>query len=82
MTGSYWLGIVARTTWSRNTFKLRTVLECGKFRDMSQQDRFFRSVTNRLAAVISEQERLLEIVRREKKELVRVDRSAEGVIPF
>jgi len=40
---------------------------------MPQQDPILNTATRRLAAVIEDQERLLEIIRREKTDLIRLD---------
>lgn len=41
---------------------------------MKERDTFLKTSTARLAALLADQQRLLEVIRREKTELVRVDR--------
>jgi len=51
---------------------LHTDLERGTFPMLHQQDYFLRSVTSRLAALIEDRERLLEVIRIKQTELVRI----------
>jgi hypothetical protein len=48
---------------------------------MKRQNDFLVASAARLAALIEDQERLLEIIRREKRQLVRVDPSTPSALP-